>query len=94
MSVVTLEKETLVVMTELADEEISGVVGGGADYSFYAKKIDIDVKNDNDVKIGSVKGGKNDINVTNQTSTAVAVGGNAYASNYSDSSRDRAYIGW
>lgn len=90
MSVATLEKETLVVMTELADEEISGVVGGG--YDFSAKEIDVDVDNNNDVKIGSVKGGNNDINVTNQTSTAIAFGGNAYASNYSDSSRDRAYI--
>ncbi|MDZ7962892.1 MAG: hypothetical protein RMY34_34360 [Aulosira sp. DedQUE10] len=28
MSVVTLEQQTLVVMTELADEEIGGLVGG------------------------------------------------------------------
>ncbi|WP_445633142.1 Calcium-binding protein [Nostoc sp. DSM 114161] len=94
MSVATFEQETLVVMTELADEEISGVVGGG--YTFGAKKVDVDVDNDNDVYVGGVKGGKNDINVTNQTATAVAIGGgNAYASNSSDSSRDRAtLINW
>ncbi|OUL19770.1 hypothetical protein BV378_31630 [Nostoc sp. RF31YmG] len=90
MSVVTLEQETLVVMTELADEEIGGVVGGG-DF-FKAKKVSVDVDNNNDVKIGSIKGKNVDVNITNQTATAVSFNGNAYASNYSDSSRDRAYI--
>lgn len=88
MSVVTLEKETLVVMTELADEEISGIVGGG-DF-IKAKKIDVDVNNDNDVKIGKVKGKNVNITVVNQTSTAIAFNGNAKASN--EYSNDRVYF--
>ncbi|MFN6558582.1 MAG: hypothetical protein RMY28_002090 [Nostoc sp. ChiSLP01] len=90
MSVVTLEKETLVVMTELADEEIGGVVGGGGyDNYFKAKKVDIDVDNNNDVDIKKV--GKNStVNIIQQNATAIAFNGNATAKN--EYSNDRAYV--
>ena len=91
MSFVTLEQETLVVMTELADEEITGVVGGG--YDFYAKKIDIDVDNKTSSK-SYIKGDNNRVAQSNQTAVAIAFGGNAYATNKSsiDQSADRAYV--
>ncbi|MDZ7963419.1 MAG: hypothetical protein RM368_00335 [Nostoc sp. DedSLP03] len=64
MSVVTLEQETLAVMTELADEEISGIVGGGRG------SVDIDTKAKIDVK---AKGGN--VQVSNQVGVAIAIGG-------------------
>ncbi|MEH1857041.1 MAG: hypothetical protein V7L21_03305 [Nostoc sp.] len=85
MSVVTLEQETLVVMTELADEEISGIVGGRGG-------IDIDSK----AKVGVKAKGKN-VQVSNQIGTAGAIGrGDAkvyQSSNQEiDNSRDRVYF--
>ncbi|WP_193199325.1 hypothetical protein [Nostoc sp. MG11] len=85
MSVATLEQETLVVMTELADEEISGIVGGRRG-DFKAKKIDIDI----DVK-SKVSGGKYS-RVANGTSIAVAFNGDAKANVDIDQSNDRAYF--
>jgi hypothetical protein len=87
MSVVTLEQETLVVMTELADEEISGVVGGG-DY-FKAKKVSVDVDNNNDVDIKKI--GKNStVTIVQQNATAVSFNGNAVAKN--EYSADKAWV--
>ncbi|MEH2088471.1 hypothetical protein [Nostoc sp.] len=85
MSVVTLEQETLVVMTELADEEISGIVGGRGG-------IDIDSK----TKVGVNAKGKN-VQVSNQVGNGTAIGGgNAKVSQNSnqviDNSRDRVYF--
>ncbi|MEH2125753.1 hypothetical protein [Nostoc sp.] len=63
MSVVTLEQETLAVMTELADEEISGIVGGRGNVDIDTKaKIDVNTK------------GKN-VQVSNQIGVAIAIGG-------------------
>nr|WP_322715988.1 hypothetical protein [Nostoc sp. ChiQUE02]MDZ8228847.1 hypothetical protein [Nostoc sp. ChiQUE02] len=63
MSVVTLEQQTLVVMTELADEEISGIVGGGYKSVFKPE-----------TKIKSEAEGKNVIS-TIQAGNAYATGG-------------------
>ncbi|MEH2231288.1 MAG: hypothetical protein V7K71_16990 [Nostoc sp.] len=63
MSVVTFEQETLAVMTELADEEISAIVGGRGG-------VDIDTKAKIDVK---AKGGN--VQVSNQIGVAIAIGG-------------------
>ncbi|MEH2369514.1 hypothetical protein [Nostoc sp.] len=63
MSFVTFEQETLAVMTELADEEISGIVGGRGSVDIDAKaKIDVNAK------------GKN-VQVSNQVGVAIAIGG-------------------
>ncbi|MEH2174835.1 hypothetical protein [Nostoc sp.] len=85
MSVVTLEQETLAVMTELADEEISGIVGGG-------RGVDID----NRTNVGVNAKGKN-VQVSNQVGNASAIGGgNAKVYQNSnqeiDNSRDRVYF--
>ena len=84
MSVVTFEQETLAVMTELADEEISGIVGGG--------KIDIDAK----AKVDVNAKGKN-VQVSTQIGAAVAIGGGdakvIQKSNQEiDNSKDRVYF--
>ncbi|MEH1802479.1 MAG: hypothetical protein V7L13_25650 [Nostoc sp.] len=62
MSVVTLEQQTVAVMTELADEEISGIVGG---YKSIFKP---------ETKIKSEAEGKNVIS-TIQVGNAYATGG-------------------
>lgn len=94
MSFATLEQETLVVMTELADEEISGVVGGGSyDSYFKAGKVKVDADSDADVKIGKIGKGA-DVTINNTAITQVAFNGSNTASVYNDNSRDRAYIGW
>ncbi len=85
MSVVTFEQETLAVMTELADEEISGIVGGRGG-------VDIDAKTKVDVKAK----GKN-VQVSNQIGVAVAIGGGdakvIQKSNQAiDNSKDRVYF--
>ncbi|MEH2225255.1 hypothetical protein [Nostoc sp.] len=85
MSVVTFEQETLVVMTELADEEISGIVGGRGG-------IDID----NKTKVGVNAKGKN-VQVSNQVGNGTAIGGGdakVYQNSYQeiDNSRDRVYF--
>ncbi|BAY26923.1 hypothetical protein NIES2100_67390 [Calothrix sp. NIES-2100] len=67
MSVVTLEQETLVVMSELADEEISEIVGGS--YGYY-ESPDVSSK----TKVGVKVKGTNVI-VTTQIGNAVAIGG-------------------
>ena len=65
MSVVTLEQETL-VMTELADEEISGLVGGGYKPSVFKPET----------KVNTEAKGKNvNIIVINQFGYAQANGG-------------------
>ena len=84
MSVVTLEQETFAVMTELADEEISGIVGAG--------KVEIAPK----AKVGVEAKGKN-VQVSTQIGAAAAVGkGDAkvyQGSNQEiDNSRDRVYF--
>lgn len=85
MSVVTFEQETLVVMTELADEEISGIIGGRGG-------VDIDSK----TKVGvKAKGGN--VQVSTQVGNATAIGGGRATviqnSNQEiDNSRDRANI--
>lgn len=63
MSVATLEQETL-VMTELADEEISGIVGGSYKTPDFKSKTKVQVK---------VKG--DNVIVTTQVANALAVGG-------------------
>ncbi|MEH2109668.1 hypothetical protein [Nostoc sp.] len=63
MSVVTLEQQTVAVMTELADEEISGIVGGGYKSVFKPE-----------TKIKSEAEGKNVIS-TIQVANAYATGG-------------------
>ncbi|MFN6527490.1 hypothetical protein [Nostoc sp. ChiSLP03a] len=63
MSIVTVEQETLAVMTELTDEEISEIVGGRGG-------VDIDTKAKIDVK---AKGGN--VQVSNQVGVAIAIGG-------------------
>ncbi|MFN6476862.1 hypothetical protein [Nostoc sp. DedQUE07] len=81
MSVVTLEQETLAVMTELADEEISGIVGGRG-------SVDIDAK----TKIG-VKANGGNVQSNVQIAVGVAIGGNVYITQKSnqgiDNSKDR-----
>ncbi|MEH2212037.1 hypothetical protein [Nostoc sp.] len=63
MSVVTLEQETLAVMTELADEEISGIVGGRGGVQIDTKsKLDVNAK------------GK-DVQINQQLGIAIAIGG-------------------
>ncbi|MEH2203624.1 MAG: hypothetical protein V7K53_06010 [Nostoc sp.] len=89
MSVVTLEQQTLVVMTELADEEISGIVGGG-------RKGGLDVDNDTDTKV-KAKSKNGDVFVIVQTGTATAIGGgdakvNQSAYQENDKSRDKVYF--
>ncbi|BAY26920.1 hypothetical protein NIES2100_67360 [Calothrix sp. NIES-2100] len=65
MSFVTLEQETLVVMSELADEEISEIVGGGYDFtSIFKPKTSVE----NGVKAQNA-------NVTTQVGNAFANGG-------------------
>ncbi len=83
MSFATLEQETLVVMTELADEEISGIVGGG---DFKAKKIDVSINVKN-----KVSGGK-DSRVAVGTAVSVAFNGNAKSVVNIDQSKDSAYF--
>ncbi|MFN6476861.1 hypothetical protein [Nostoc sp. DedQUE07] len=85
MSVVTLEQETLAVMTELADEEISGIVGGG-------RGIDIDTKN----KVGVNARGKN-VQSNVQVGSGSAIGGGDVkiyqnSNQEIDNSRDRVYF--
>ena len=62
MSVVTLEQQTLAVLTELTDEEINGIVGGG-----YSADVAIGVKNGTNVKGTNVQIGQ-------QTGIAIAIG--------------------
>ncbi|BAY26921.1 hypothetical protein NIES2100_67370 [Calothrix sp. NIES-2100] len=64
MSVVTLEQETLVVMSELADEEISEIVGGGYEFTSFKPKTSVDT---------GVKA--QNANVTTQVGNAFANGG-------------------
>ncbi|WP_445628084.1 hypothetical protein [Nostoc sp. DSM 114167] len=85
MSVVTFEQETLAVMTELADEEISEIVGGRGG-------VDIDTKAKIDVK---TKGGN--VQVSNQIGVAIAIGGGdakVYQKSKQDidNSKDRVYF--
>ncbi|MDZ7962891.1 MAG: hypothetical protein RMY34_34345 [Aulosira sp. DedQUE10] len=73
MSVVTLEQQTLVVMTELADEEISEIVGGGYESPSFKSKTRVLVK---------VKG--DNVIVTTQVANAYATdGGKAVVSQHS-----------
>ncbi|MGV0104158.1 Bacteriocin [Nostoc sp. DSM 114160] len=85
MSVVTFEQETLAVMTELADEEISEIVGGRGG-------VDIDTKAKIDVK---TKGGNVQSNV--QVGVAIAIGGGdakviQKSKQDIDNSKDRVYF--
>ncbi|MEH2157207.1 hypothetical protein [Nostoc sp.] len=64
MSVVTLEQQTLVVMTELADEEISEIVGGTYESLAFKSRTKVDVK---------VKGGN--VITSVQVGNALAIGG-------------------
>ncbi|MEH2125751.1 hypothetical protein [Nostoc sp.] len=85
MSVVTFEQETLVVMTELADEEISGIVGGRGG-------VDVNSK----TQVGVNAKGKN-VQVSNQVGNGTAIGGGdakVYQNSNQeiDNSRDRVYF--
>jgi hypothetical protein len=73
MSVVKLEQQTLAVMTELADEQISEVVGGGYESPDFKSKTTVKVK---------VKG--DNVIVTTQVANAYATdGGKAVVSQHS-----------
>ncbi|MEH2212035.1 hypothetical protein [Nostoc sp.] len=85
MSVVTFEQETLVVMTELADEEISGIVGGRGGVNVYSKpKASVNAQ------------GKN-VQINQQIGNGTAIGGGdakVYQNSNQeiDNSRDRVYF--
>ncbi|MBP5977239.1 hypothetical protein HW132_32085 [Brasilonema sp. CT11] len=65
MSFVTLEQKTLAVFTELTDEEINGIVGGGG------ADVAVGVKAPTHVKIdGTVV----NVQQANQVGTAVVIG--------------------
>lgn len=62
MSVVTLEQQTLAVLTELTDEEINGIVGGGK-----GSDVAVGVKAPTNVKGTNVQ-------QTTQVGVAIAIG--------------------